>query len=125
MFSLANILGLMLWPFFTVPATSTVPTNQFQAEWDASSTVPGEVVIYSDINGVATTTVVHAPYGVQSEIESFSNGTSTQTFATTTPITQADIAQMQARQAAIDADMQREFADEQKMFRDLWNGNNF
>lgn len=125
MFGLTHLLGFLFAPFFWSPTPTVPPAHQFYTELDASSTAPGYVVVHSNINGVSSTTVVHAPYGIHSEVESFLNGTSTETFASSTPITQSDIAQVQAQQQAFAADMQREIQDEQKMFQDMWNGSDF
>jgi hypothetical protein len=125
MFGLTNLLGLILAPLFAVPTLPAQPTDQFYAEWDASSTAPGYVAVHSTVNGVSSTTIMHAPFGLRSEIETVSNGTSTETYASSTPITQSDIAQMEEQQQTFEADVQRETQDEQKLFQDMWSGLNF
>jgi hypothetical protein len=44
------------------------------------------------------------------------------TYATTTPITEADVKQMEAEQAQFEAQMNKIWEDQQKLFEDMWSG---
>ncbi len=96
-------------------ASSTGPSVSI-----ATSGNPAQTVVVTSINGQEATTTFAAPYGVASSV--VVTGTSTE--ATTTPLTAADVETMQAQFAQQQQDMEQLFADQQRMFQDLWNNFN-
>ena len=127
--SLGSIAALLV-PFFSIgPMTFAPPHSLLIApnasnEWsvvstDASSTGT-EVTI--DINGLATTTVVHAPYGVRTSLVSTYQNGQERTQASTTPMTQADVQAMEQRQIDLEEQMNQLFAQQQKLFNEMWRG---
>jgi hypothetical protein len=110
-----------LFPFFLNPFAAVHPADWHGQEWRVQTVQNGtttQVVVTNGTNASSTTLTLNAPYGVKSEIVS-ENG---KTYATTTPITEADVKQMEAEQAQFEAQMNKIWEDQQKLFEDMWSG---
>lgn len=107
-----------VFPFIMCPAAlwqGPPRENVYRVE---TQVTPSETIVRSGADGFATTTILHAPYGVKSEIVS-RNG---ETYATTTPLTEEDIRKMNERQAEVERQMDKMFEDQQWLFDDMWSG---
>jgi hypothetical protein len=116
--------GLLGIACFAHPAAHTISVESY-----TSSSTPNEVTVVTTVNGSSTTQVIPAPYGVKTSVVETYNGTTPVTESSTTPLTQVDIQQMQKQEAdaekqmqAIQQQMDQIFADQQKMFQDMWSG---
>ncbi|MDE2172530.1 MAG: hypothetical protein KGJ33_01130 [Patescibacteria group bacterium] len=101
---------------WTVPDSASQWTVEERTVPSASST---EVIVSTGNNATTTTLTLNAPYGVKSQIVS-ENG---QTYATTTPLTQSDVEQMQKQAEQEQADVQKQMdqmmQDQRKLFDDM------
>ena len=91
-----------------------------------STTTPNAVTIVTTVNGSTTMKVIPAPYGVKTSVVETYNGTTPVTEASTTPLTQADIQQMQQQETSVEKEMlaiqnqmDQVFVDQQKMFDNM------
>ncbi len=87
------------------------------------------MTVVTTVNGSSTTQVIPAPYGVKTSVVETYNGTTPVAESSTTPLTPADIQQIQKQEAdaqkqmqAMQQQMDQLFADQQKMFQDMWSG---
>ncbi|MGH7141046.1 MAG: hypothetical protein ACREGH_00215 [Minisyncoccia bacterium] len=115
-----HILGFIVpFLFFNPLAPMTVPSAPPVSLTTVATS--SEVKVVTDVNGKTNTTVVNAPYGVESELTDVNGAVS----ATTTPLTEAQVetqgVEMEQQEAAIQNQMNQLMQDQQKLFQDLWN----
>ena len=114
------------WHFFTAaPPPTPSPTTQITTdaasttEWFINTTATSsneDVTVTTKTDKGTTTNIIHAPYGVKSEITDL-NGITT---ATTTPLTKEEIQQMQKQDDAFQKEMDQMWQDQEKWFQDVW-----
>jgi hypothetical protein len=111
------ILLAILLSLKTPKISDLGPMSQTQS-WNITTNASsaGDVIIQTGNGVMATTSVIHAPYGVRSEVVTI-NG---KTYATTTPLTEDDIKQMQKQQKDVEDRMNKIFEEQQKMFQEMW-----
>ncbi len=120
-----TMLGCGLLGFACLPQPTA---NSVSIASYTSTTTPNAVTVVTTVNGSTTTKVIPAPYGVKTSVVETYNGTTPVAQSSTTPLTQADIQQMQQQEADVEKQMQamqnqmdQIFADQQKMFNDMWS----
>lgn len=126
---LSSIVRALFWcglfglACFAHPTAHTVSVESY-----ISSSTPNAVTVVTTVNGSSTTQVIPAPYGVKTSVVETYNGMVSVTESSTTPLTQADIQQMQKQETDAEKQihaMQQQidliFADQKKMFQDMWS----
>lgn len=115
-----GLLGLACLPH---PSANAISIASY-----TSTTTPNAITVVTTVNSSTTTKVIPAPYGVKTSVIETYNGNTPVTEASTTPLTQADIQQMQQQEAdfekqmlAMQEQMDQLFADQQKMSDNLWS----
>ncbi len=114
---LHSALVWLLFPFWFTPVL-TVPVTNYHSNKlniETIATTSSDVIVRTGTDASTTTFVLHAPYGVKSEIESI-NG---KTYSTTTPITKEDIKQMEKQQERFQKQMDKMLQDQQKLFGNM------
>jgi hypothetical protein len=106
-----------------VPQEQAVSTPAFYHQnisMETLSTSSPDVTIETNFNGKKDKRVVAAPYGVKSSFVSITNGSSTRTEATTTPLTKDDALTMERNEEEqvrqMQQEMDRMFAQQQQLF---------
>ena len=99
----------------------TTPTTAHGISIETYSSSSPDVTIVTTVNGRTTRQVIPAPYGVKTSYYSDTIDGKTTSEASTTPLSQKDIYQMQQQIDAMQKDMDQMFADQEKMFQDMWN----
>jgi hypothetical protein len=114
--------GLLGFACFSQPIHHSVTVDSY-----LSTSTPNAVTVVTTINGNTTKQVLPAPYGVKTSVIETYTGTNPVTEASTTPLTQADIQQMQEQEFAsekqielMQQQMDQVFADQQRLLSDVW-----
>ena len=131
-----NSLGLMalLLPFFNIASVPifTPANHEIASAYRApiasevstittSSASSSTVAVTTDTNGVATTTVVHAPYGVRTSVILTDLNGEMHTAASTTPLTKADVAAQLRREEAFQSKLDAFIEQQQKLMDQMFS----
>ncbi len=102
-----------------------MPPNMHGVSIQTYATSSPDVTVVTSVNGSTTTQTIPAPYGVQTSVIEKSNGGTPIVQASTTPLTSAQVSQMQQQTIqqvqAMQQQMNQMFADQEKFFQDMWN----
>lgn len=105
-----NLLSWILFPLLFSPSLPPfAPTERWNIQTIATSS--DEVMVQTGTNATSTTVVLHAPYGVKSEVVTEHGAI----YATTTPLTEADVKEMEQRQIQFQKQLDRLFQEQEKV----------
>jgi len=117
-FGLGGLFAAHHPPEMPVP---TAPTHAVSVETRSSSSSSSpQTTVVTDVNGQKQTKTVQSRYGVKTSVVTRTINGHTTTEASTTPLTAADVQKMQAQEAQMESHMRQMFANQQKMFQDMW-----
>lgn len=125
-FGACGLFGFACGQPFTLSALPPLASSSNYAVsivQNGSAASSSETTITTTVNGSTTTKTVRAPYGYVTHVISETNNGDTHTYASTTPLTEADVDAIQTRidqeQAAVQADIQRMFQEQEDMFQNM------